>query len=136
MQHESAGPQGGFSYFVFKQLYKKWQFSKLLRLGEEFPEELSIFLKHHNNLLWLHEVFLHQFSLASDTLHELSLSQEKTSTSTDEEGTELDFGNSELTLAERRRLLNLSKIAAIAGIVYCLVSLKDSSHVLCLFVLA
>lgn len=115
LMHESAGPQGGFSYFVFKQLYKKWQFSKLLRLGEEFPEELSIFLKHHNNLLWLHEVFLHQFSLASDTLHELSLSQEKTSTSTDEEGTELDFGNSELTLAERRRLLNLSKIAAIAG---------------------
>ena len=108
------GPNGGFSYFVFKQLYISRQFSKLLRLGEEFPEELSIFLKRHQDLLWLHELFLHQFSSASETLHLLALSQHESSTPEVEE-METEYGNMVPKLQDRKRLLNLSKIAAIAG---------------------
>lgn len=108
------GPNGGFSYFVFKQLYESRQFSKLLRLGEEFPGELSIFLKRHQDLLWLHELFLHQFSLASETLHLLALSQHERSMS-ETEGTDLHYGTMVPKLQDRKRLLNLSKIAAIAG---------------------
>ena len=109
------GPNGGFSYFVFNQLYVRRQFSKLLRLGEEFPEELSIFLKHHRDLLWLHELFLHQFSSASDTLHFSALSQDESSISEAEEGTDLRCVYTVPKLPDRKRLLNLSKIAAIAG---------------------
>ncbi|KAG6787199.1 hypothetical protein POTOM_008834 [Populus tomentosa] len=61
LMHESMGPKGGFSYFVFKQLYEKRQISKLLRLGEEFQEELSIFLKHHRNLLGFMNCFCISF---------------------------------------------------------------------------
>lgn len=110
---------------MFKQLYLRRQLSKLLRLGEEFPEELSIFLKYHQDLLWLHEVFLHQFSSASETLHELALSQKESSISEAEEGT----GPENLTmlpkLADRKRFLNLSKIAAIAGMFYPLTFLNS-----------
>lgn len=115
LMHESMGPTGGFSYFVFKQLYDTKQFSKLIRLGEEFQSELSIFLKQHENLLWLHQVFLHQFSSASETLHKLSLSQDDDSIVATVEGTESHGAGMEPTLAERKRLLHLSKIAAVAG---------------------
>lgn len=108
------GPKRGFSYFVFQQLYHNKQFSKLMRLGEEFQEELAIFLKQHQDLLWLHEIFLHQFSEASETLHVLSLSRNDSSAM----DTETDsFGiTRETSLVERRRFLNLSKVAALAGV--------------------
>ena len=109
------GPDGGFSYFIFKQLYISRQFSKLLRLGEEFPEELSIFLKRHQDLLWLHELFLHQFSLASETLHLLALTERESTMSEAEEETDPSEANVVQNLQDRKRLLNLSKIAAIAG---------------------
>lgn len=117
MQHESVGPRGGFSYFVFKQLYEKREFSKLLRLGEEFQEELSLFLKDHKDLLWLHEVFLHNFSPTSDSLHALALSEDRISEPVDDELV-TGLEDLEMTLADRKRFLNLSKIAAIAGILY------------------
>ncbi|CAA3023884.1 nuclear pore complex NUP133 [Olea europaea subsp. europaea] len=114
LMRESVGPKGGFSYFVFEQLYERKHFSKLMRLGEEFQEDLATFLKHHPNLLWLHELFLRQFSSASETLHALSLSKEDSSVS---DTHEIDAGGSKsrLTLADRRRFLNLAKISAIAG---------------------
>ncbi|KAM7275468.1 hypothetical protein ACFE04_017334 [Oxalis oulophora] len=114
LMHDSMGPRGGgFSNFVFRQLYEKKQYSKLLRLGEEFPEELSSFLKPHQNLLWLHEVLVNQFTSASETLHVLGLSQDTVSISADEQSDSM--ANSEPTLADRRRFLNLSKLAAMAG---------------------
>uniref|UniRef100_A0A2P2KB65 Uncharacterized protein MANES_12G061100 n=3 Tax=Rhizophora mucronata TaxID=61149 RepID=A0A2P2KB65_RHIMU len=115
LMHESMGPNGGFSYFVFKKLYEKRQFSKLLRLGEEFQEELSAFLKHHQDLLWLHEIFLHQFSLASGTLHALALSQDDCSIPEAGEGEYAEHSSLITTLADRKRLLNLAKISAITG---------------------
>ncbi|XP_038713797.1 nuclear pore complex protein NUP133 isoform X1 [Tripterygium wilfordii] len=115
LMHESVGPRGGFSNFVFKQLYEKKQFSKLLRLGEEFQEELSIFLRHHRDLRWLHELFLHQFSIASETLHVLGLSQDDHSFSEAGERADPDLAYATPTLADRRRFLNLSKIAAVAA---------------------
>lgn len=117
VQQESVGPKGGFSYYVFEQLYARQQFSKLLRLGEEFPEELAIFLKQHCDLLWLHEVFLHQFPLASETLHRLSLSQDESSGLDAEEEAESDYRD--LSLIDRKRFLNLAKIAALAGQLVC-----------------
>lgn len=117
MQHESMGPKAGFSYFVFRQLYESRQFSKLLRLGEEFQEDLSIFLQEHQDLRWLHELFLHQFSSASETLQLLALSQDGSSISSAEKGINPDSGTSGKKLVERRRLLNLSKIAVLAGFV-------------------
>lgn len=118
LQHESMGPKGGFSYFVFQKLHENKQFSKLLRLGEEFHEELLIFLKEHPELLWLHELFLHQFFSASDTLHGLALSESDGPVMAPEVGTEVesDHSNLELRLADRKRLLYLSKIALMAGI--------------------
>lgn len=118
MQHESMGPNGGFSYFVFKELYEKRQFSKVLRLGEEFPEDLSIFLRQHQELLWLHEVFLNQLSSASEILHVLALSCDQNSISATEEKADLDRINFEPKLVDRKRLLNLSKIAARAGTIF------------------
>ncbi|KAJ0052167.1 hypothetical protein Pint_01861 [Pistacia integerrima] len=115
LMHESMGPTGGFCQFVFKQLYEKRQFSKLLRLGEEFPEELSVFVKYHRDLLWLHEVFLHQFSAASETLHMIALSEDDSSLSAAEDDVDTDCVASEPTLSDRRRFLNLSKIAAMAA---------------------
>lgn len=115
IMHESMGPKAGFSYFVFRQLYESRQFSKLLRLGEEFQEDLSIFLQEHQDLRWLHELFLHQFSSASETLQLLALSQDGSSISSAEKGINPDSGTSGKKLVERRRLLNLSKIAVLAG---------------------
>ncbi|CAN1858125.1 Nuclear pore complex protein NUP133 [Linum perenne] len=117
LMHESMGPKGGFSYFVFKQLYEKRQFAKLLRLGEEFQQELSIFLKDHQDLLWLHELFLHQFSSASENLHTLALSQDECSIPEDDEDAVNDRQHPGIrtTVADRKRLLNLSKIGAMAG---------------------
>ncbi|KAG7578790.1 Nucleoporin Nup133/Nup155-like N-terminal [Arabidopsis thaliana x Arabidopsis arenosa] len=114
LMHEGVGPQGGFSYFVFQQLYDMKQFSKLLRLGEEFQDELLIFLKRHSDLLWLHQVFLHQFSSASDTLHTLALAQDEESMTTNEERTIPDPEDAQPTFADRKRFLNLSKIAYVA----------------------
>ncbi|KAI8558082.1 hypothetical protein RHMOL_Rhmol04G0061000 [Rhododendron molle] len=115
LMHESMGPKGGFSYFVFKQLYDTKQFSKLIRLGEEFQSELATFLKQHEDLLWLHQAFLHQFFSASETLHKLALSQDDDSIVAAVEGTESHGAGMEPTLAERKRLLHLSKIAVVAG---------------------
>lgn len=115
MQHDSVGPKGGFSYFVFKQLIKSRQYAKLLRLGEEFQEQLSSFLKEHKHLFWLHEIFLNQFSCAAETLHALAISQDDTSALENEE-TEPTKLKPLPSLADRRRLLNLSKIAAAAGL--------------------
>ncbi|CAI0383867.1 unnamed protein product [Linum tenue] len=114
LMHESMGPKGGFSYFVFKQLYEKRQFAKLLRLGEEFQQELAIFLKDHQDLLWLHELFLHQFSSASESLHTLALLEDECSISEAENGIHAELPTVAVTLADRKRLLNLSKIAAMA----------------------
>ncbi|XP_076915342.1 nuclear pore complex protein NUP133-like isoform X1 [Bidens hawaiensis] len=113
LMHDSMGPKGGFSNFVFRQMYNKRN-SKLMRLGEEFPEELAIFLKDHHDLLWLHEIFLHQSSLASETLHGLALSDGDSSISEVVDPPSYE-AKVEPTLADRRRLLNLSKIAAVAG---------------------
>lgn len=115
LMHESMGPKGGFSYFVFNQLYEKRQYAKLLRLGEEFQEELAIFLKQHKDLLWLHEIFLNHFSCASETLHALALSKDDGTNSMTDEGSELEPIKQRPSLADRRWLLNLSKIAAAAG---------------------
>ncbi|XVE78325.1 hypothetical protein DITRI_Ditri13aG0135600 [Diplodiscus trichospermus] len=115
LMHESIGPRCGFSYFVFKQLYEKKQFSKLLRLGEEFQEELSIFLNDYRDLRWLHEAFLHQFSAASETLHAMALSQDEGFILTTEDDIDSNHASPVPTLTDRRRLLNLSKIAAFAG---------------------
>ncbi|KAI4384924.1 hypothetical protein MLD38_003008 [Melastoma candidum] len=109
---DSAGPKGGFSYFVFEQLYKRKEYSKLLRLGEDFPEDLFIFLQRHRNLLWLHELFLNRFSSALDTLHAVALSQEESTASTSDEDVN-DCDDLNLTIAERKRFLSLS--AALAG---------------------
>ncbi|XP_057725373.1 nuclear pore complex protein NUP133 [Arachis stenosperma] len=114
IMHESLGPDGGFSYYVFKKLHESRQFSELLRLGEEFPEELSVFLKEHPDLLWLHDLFLHQYSSASETLHELALAQNVQSTSVAEEG-EQEYSKLNLKLSDRKNLLYLSKIAAFAA---------------------
>lgn len=113
VQHESLGPTGGFSHYVFKKLHESKQFSELLRLGEEFPEELSIFLKEHPDLLWLHDLFLHHFSSASETLHTLALAQNVQSTAVTEEKEQVQL---KLKLTDRKNLLYLSKIAAFAGI--------------------
>lgn len=114
LMHESMGPKGGFCCFVFKQLYDSKQFSKLMRLGEEFQEELATFLKQHPNLLWLHEMFLHQFSSASETLHSLSLSKDYELASATE-NIESCGSTCRLTLANRKHYLNLAKISALAG---------------------
>lgn len=115
VQRESLGPNGGFSNYVFKKLHESRQFSELLRLGEEFPEELSIFLREHPDLLWLHDLFLHQFSSASETLHALALTQNLQSTSVAEEEGEEEYMKLKLNLVDRNKLLYLSKIAAFAG---------------------
>lgn len=128
MQRDSMGPKGGFSYFVFEQLYEGKEFSKLLRLGEEFPEELSIFLQQYRDLCWLHEVFLHQFSSASDTLHALALSQDEGNISVAEDGVEPRDLN--LTLSDRKRFLNLSKIATLAGIFFEFITRLHSIYIL------
>ncbi|KAH6785175.1 hypothetical protein C2S51_037630 [Perilla frutescens var. frutescens] len=114
LMNKSMGPKGGFSCFVFKQLYERKQLSKLMRLGEEFQDELATFLKHHPNLRWLHEVFLHQFSSASETLHALSLCKDDRSISSMEE-TEPSGSRCQLNLASRKHFLNLAKISAMAG---------------------
>ncbi|KAL9243982.1 hypothetical protein vseg_017807 [Gypsophila vaccaria] len=120
LMHESLGPRGGFSNYVFEQLHKKNQFSKLLRLGEEFPQGLLSFLKDHQDLMWLHEIYLHQHSSASRTLHGLAFSVDRQYISVSDEETETACGKLELTLSDRKRLLYLSKIAAAAG--------KDASY--------
>lgn len=125
------GPKRGFSYFVFRQLYSSRQLPKLLRLGEEFPEDFSTFVKEHPEIAWLHELFLHQFSSASETLHQLALSQHNALISTAEEDMNLKVAKHGPTLAERKRLLNLSKIAALAGYDVSLPILELFRHWFC-----
>ncbi|XP_014504766.1 nuclear pore complex protein NUP133 [Vigna radiata var. radiata] len=115
IMHESLRPDGGFSYYVFKKLHESRQFSQLLRLGEEFPEELSIFLREYQDLLWLHDLFLHQFSSASESLHTLALTQNMHSNSVAEEKGEQECQKTKLKLTDRKNLLYLSKIAAFAA---------------------
>ncbi|XP_020102961.1 nuclear pore complex protein NUP133 [Ananas comosus] len=110
-----VGPHGGFSYYVFQQLIKNQQYAKLLRLGEEFLDELANFLKDHKDLRWLHEIFLSQFSSASETLHALSLFGGDDSALVSKENFDLTEVKRLPSLAERRRLLNVSKISAMAG---------------------
>eukprot|EP00252_Welwitschia_mirabilis_P012499 TRINITY_DN2758_c0_g2_i1.p1 TRINITY_DN2758_c0_g2~~TRINITY_DN2758_c0_g2_i1.p1 ORF type:complete len:319 (+),score=67.62 TRINITY_DN2758_c0_g2_i1:25-957(+) len=107
--------EGRFSNFVFEQCYKNHDFSTLLRLGEEFPEELRLFLQNHKNLLWLHEIFLGNFTCASETLHMLSLSQKDSQDALEEEEGEEDASTTEFSLVERKHFLHLSKISALAG---------------------
>ncbi|KAF7054828.1 hypothetical protein CFC21_062444 [Triticum aestivum] len=109
LMHDSIGPHGGFSFYVFKQLISSGHYSKLLRLGEEFQEELANFLKDRSDLLWLHEICLNQFSTASETLHTCAL------LSSPGEDADLTSTRKSLSFVERRRLLYLSKIAATAG---------------------
>ncbi|KAJ3669565.1 hypothetical protein LUZ60_011515 [Juncus effusus] len=90
----------GFSEFAFKQFIKRGEYSKLLRLGEEFGDELACFLKDRIDLLWLHNIFIKNFSSASETLHALALD---------------DNSSSCYSVRERRWFLYLSKIAALAG---------------------
>ncbi|GJN08589.1 hypothetical protein PR202_ga26527 [Eleusine coracana subsp. coracana] len=108
-QHDSVGPHGGFSFFVFKELVNNHHYSKLLRLGEEFQDELASFLKDRSDLLWLHEIYLNQFSSASKTLHTYALHEGP------EEDAGLTTSRKPMSFAERKRLLYLSKIAAVAG---------------------
>nr|ACR34617.1 unknown [Zea mays] len=109
LMHDSVGPHGGFSFFVFKELVNRGDYSNLLRLGEEFQEELASFLKERSDLLWVHEICLNQFSSASDTLHTYALRR-----SPDGDAS-FTTSRKPLSFAERRRLLYLSKIAATAG---------------------
>jgi len=125
VQHESLGPNGGFSYYVFKRLHESRQFSQLLRLGEEFPEELSIFLREYQDLQWLHDLFLHQFSSASESLHTLALTQNMQSNPVAEEEGEQECTKMKLKLTDRKNLLYLSKIAAFAGMVLCFSSVME-----------
>ncbi|XP_020596818.1 nuclear pore complex protein NUP133 isoform X2 [Phalaenopsis equestris] len=113
LMHDSRGLKGGFSNFVFEQLIKNHQVAKLLRLGEEFRDELASFLKDHSDLLWLHEIYLSQFSSASETLHTLALYQDDSSSLI--EGRDFVQIKMPSSMADRRRLLNLSKIAVAAG---------------------
>jgi nuclear pore complex protein Nup133 len=89
--------EGRFSRFVFEQCYQQGQHARLLRLGEEFGEELAVFLEEHPELLWVHQLKLHQFTAASKTL--FLVSQHSTNS----------------TIRERRHLLQLAKLAALAG---------------------
>uniref|UniRef100_A0A0D9VRF8 Nucleoporin Nup133/Nup155-like N-terminal domain-containing protein n=1 Tax=Leersia perrieri TaxID=77586 RepID=A0A0D9VRF8_9ORYZ len=109
LMHDSVGPHGGFSFFVFKQLLNRRQYAKLSRLGEEFQEELATFLKGRDDLLWLHEIYLNQFSSASETLHNCALLVSP------EEDANLTSNRKQLSFVERKRFLYLSKIAAAAG---------------------
>lgn len=108
--------EGRFSNFVFERLYENRQYSKILRLGEEFQEELVSFLEQHMDLLWLHEIFLNRFSSASDTLHKLALSQDDKFQMTNVGSFNNENTRSSLSLVDRRRLLNLSKISAFTGL--------------------
>jgi len=108
LMHDSVGPHGGFSFFVFKELVNRRHYSKLLRLGEEFQEELASFLKERSDLLWLHEICLNQFSSASETLHTYALH------GSPDEDASVTTSRKPLSFGERRRLLYLSKIAATA----------------------
>ncbi|CAA0831103.1 Nuclear pore complex protein NUP133 [Striga hermonthica] len=117
LMHENIGPNGGFSCFVFKQLYDSKQFSKLMRMGEEFRDELATFLRQHPDLLWLHELFLRQFFSASETLHALSnfsIPKDNRSVS-DTDETEPSGPQPKLTLARRKHFLNLANLSAMAG---------------------
>ena len=116
LQHDSVGPHGGFSFFVFKELVNRGDYSKLLRLGEEFQEELASFLKERSDLLWLHEICLNQFSTASETLHTYALR------GSPDGDASFTTSRKPLSFVERRRLLYLSKIAATAGRCFCLLS--------------
>jgi len=113
LQHDSVGPHGGFSFFVFKELVNRGDYSKLLRLGEEFQEELASFLKEWSDLLWLHEICLNQFSSASETLHTYALR------GSPDGDASFTTSRKPLSFVERRRLLYLSKIAATAGRCFC-----------------
>ncbi|PKA57063.1 Eukaryotic translation initiation factor 3 subunit C [Apostasia shenzhenica] len=118
LMRDSRGPKGGFSDFVFKQLIENRQYAKLLRLGEEFQDELANFLKDESDLLWLHEIYLSDFSSASETLHSLALSQENSSPEV--YLTVSAQAKMPPSMADRKRLLNLSKISAAEEVTKCL----------------
>jgi nuclear pore complex protein Nup133 len=105
MQHECLG----LSRFAFEQLIMMGEYGKLLRLGEEFPEDLAHFLKETGriDLSWLHHIYLKDYFSASDTLHALALSP-----STPPQPKRKNLPSS---LSQRKHFLYLSKIAALAG---------------------
>ncbi|KAJ1701556.1 hypothetical protein LUZ63_001335 [Rhynchospora breviuscula] len=104
LMHECVG----LSRFAFEQLIKRGEYGKLLRLGEEFPEDLAHFLKEteRNDLSWLHHIYLKDFPSACKTLHALALSSTLPQTKRK---------SSLQSLSQRKRFLYLSKIAALAG---------------------
>jgi len=91
--------EGRFSRFVFDHCYQQGQYARLLRLGEEFGEEVAAYLEQHPLLLWLHQLFLRRFSRAAGTLHTLAFSQK----------------SAPPNINHRRRLLHLAKLSALAG---------------------
>lgn len=111
--------EGRFSNFVFEQCHKNRHYAKLLRLGEEFRDELSLFLQNHKDLLWLHELYMQQFTLASSTLRWLALSKEpgaRVTVDSIQERLKPYCKVGKLNLSYRKRLLNLAKLSALAGL--------------------
>ena len=51
----------GFSDFLFKQYLDKGKLKKLLSFSEDFPQELSAFLTHHDSLSWLHHTAIKKY---------------------------------------------------------------------------
>lgn len=119
LMHESMGlKEGRFSNFVFEQCYRNQQYSKLLRLGEEFKDELLLFLQNHKDLLWLHELYMQHFTLASSTLRWLALSKDEAVSATVDSiqgNLKASCKVGKLKLHYRKRLLNLAKLSALAG---------------------
>ncbi|KAG6552909.1 hypothetical protein Mapa_005565 [Marchantia paleacea] len=117
LMRESMGlREGRFSHYVFDHFCTTKQYSKLLRLGEEFQEELEDFLQQHIHLRWLHEILMQQYNSACSTLHSLALTPNPL---IDDETTYV--GKKDVSpkakdkLRERRRLLYLAKLSALAG---------------------
>ncbi|CAM6090484.1 unnamed protein product [Calypogeia fissa] len=117
LMHESMGlREGRFSHYVFEQLYKRKQYSKLLRFGEDFDEELSAFLQEHLHLRWLHELVRQQYMSACNTLHSVALLPDSPITVTGMYSKDSEDGSKgKDKLKDRRRLLYLAKLAALSG---------------------
>ncbi|KAL3700888.1 hypothetical protein R1sor_018910 [Riccia sorocarpa] len=115
LMRESMGfREGRFSHYVFNQLYETKKYSTLLQFGQEFQEELEAFLQDHVHLRWLHEIFMQQYSSACSTLNSLAL------TPSMPEGersikTLVKRPRVRNEIRERRRLLYLAKLSALAG---------------------
>lgn len=108
--------EGRFSHYVFEQFYKRKQYSKLLRFGEEFEEELSSFLQEHLHLRWLHELFREKYMSASGTLQSVALLPDSPATVAGMYTNDSEDGpKHKEKLRDRRRLLFLAKLAVLSG---------------------